>query len=94
MSTFQVAHIREQGQDMIIIPLDSGFNHKSSAEQNQIIAELQACASSAGLAGTVVAVWRVGSSHKFIAPRQWQEFFKSFSWNDIVRNVNKDLTCG
>lgn len=53
MSKYKIAHLREQGQDMIIIPLDDSFHHKSNSEQQDLIASLQAYASSARLAGTV-----------------------------------------
>lgn len=56
MSKYKIAHLREQGQDMIIIPLDDSFHHKSNSEQQDLIASLQAYASSARLAGTVVPV--------------------------------------
>ncbi|WP_374697297.1 hypothetical protein LQZ44_12040 [Alcaligenes nematophilus] len=94
MAQYKIAHLRQQGQDMIIIPLDSNFEHKTSAAQQEIITSLQLCAQSAGLAGRVVPVWRVGSSHKYIAPQPWQPFFRSLSWNAILANLNKTLTCG
>jgi hypothetical protein len=53
MASFDIAHLREQGQDMIIVPLDSSFGHKSSGEQQQAIDALQASSRSAGLAGTL-----------------------------------------
>jgi hypothetical protein len=93
MAQIKVAHLREQGQDMIIIPMDSQFGQKTSAQQNQTIAALQQCASSAGLAGTVVVVWRTGNRHNFIAPPQWQSFFRTLPWNTIIANLNKVLTC-
>jgi hypothetical protein len=94
MNKFDVAHINEQGVNMIIIPLDPSFGSKSSSAQNSIIASLERCAHNAGLAGTVVPVWRNGSSHSFICPPNWTPFFKTFSWNSIIANVNKELTCG
>ncbi|HBJ68355.1 MAG TPA: hypothetical protein DDZ09_09030 [Alcaligenes faecalis] len=94
MAQYKIAHLRQQGQDMIIIPLESSFGAKPSSDQEEIIQSLQACARSAGLAGTVVPVWRTGSRHGFIAPPPWHPFFKSLSWNDIVRSLNKVLTCG
>lgn len=94
MAKFEVAHIREQGVDLIIAPLESSFGRQSDADQEEFIEALQMCASSAGLAGTVVPVWREGNSHRFIAPKNWHPFFKSFGWNDIIRNINKELTCG
>ncbi|MCU4306995.1 hypothetical protein KTH06_14350 [Acinetobacter ursingii] len=93
MSKFKIAHLREQGQDMIIIPLDAQFHYKSESEQSDIIDELQLCASSAGLAGIVVVVWRLGNRVHFIAPEPWHPFFRSLSWNTIMANLNKELTC-
>lgn len=94
MATLKIAHLREQGIDLIIVPLESGFGLKSSGEQSEIVESIQWCAHSAGLAGTVVPVWREGGGHRFIAPTNWHSFFKSFGWNDIVANLNKELTCG
>lgn len=94
MSKYKIAHIREQGVDLIIIPLDSSFGHKSGQTQTEIIHSLQACANAAGLAGKVVPVWQEGSHYSFIAPTQWHAYFKSISWDDVVLNINKELTCG
>ncbi|MCR4529871.1 hypothetical protein [Acinetobacter venetianus] len=94
MATYKIAHIHEQGQDIIIAPLESNFHHSSNEEQNQLIDYLQACATNAGLAGTVVPAWQFGGRVHFIAPVPWHPFFKSLSWNDILVNINKELTCG
>jgi hypothetical protein len=89
---FKVAHIREQGVDLIIIPLNAEFGQKLQSEQQEIIAQLQYASSSAGLAGTVVPVWRDGHNQGFIAPQRWHPFFKSIGWNQILASVNKELT--
>lgn len=94
MANFKIAHIRQQGIDLIIVPLESSFGQKSDNEQSEVIASLQAYASAAGLAGTVVPVWRSGSSHRFVAPPNWHSFFKSLGWDQIMANINKELTCG
>ena len=94
MTTLKIAHLREQGIDLIIVPLESAFGLKSSGEQSEIVGSIQGCARSAGLAGTVVPVWREGSGHRFIAPKNWHAFFRSLGWNDIIANLNKELTCG
>lgn len=57
MPRFKIAHSREQGVDLIIVPLDDNFGYKSEADQVAAIDELQVRARSAGLAGTVVPVW-------------------------------------
>ena len=93
MATYKIAHLREQGQDMIIVPLDSSFGSKSDGDQSDFIAALQYCARAAGLAGTVVTVWRSGSSHRFIAPRNWHAFFRTLPYGRIIANLNKELTC-
>lgn len=93
MPSYDVAHINEQGSDMIIIPLDDSFGNKSEAGKDGIINELQARASAAGLRGSVVVVWGSGSGPmQFISPRPWVEFFKSIDWNFVARNINKTLS--
>ena len=68
MPRFKIAHIREQGVDLIIIPLESSFGYKSKQDQNSIITEFQERASSAGLAGTVVPVWDSGGGRMALLP--------------------------
>lgn len=95
MATFQVAHLREQGQDIIIVLVDRSFGYKSSTEQNQICAGIQACAASAGLAGTVVPVWDNGGGRMaFLAPQPWVPFFQSMTLANVAANINRELTCG
>jgi hypothetical protein len=94
MNKFKVAYFKEQGVTLIVIPLAQSFGSKSTSDQNDTIAALERCAHSAGLAGTVVPVWRSGSSHRFICPPNWTPFFKTFTWNQIMANINKELTCG
>lgn len=92
MPRFQVAHIREQGVDLIIIPLNDSFRFKSQTEQNQIISELQLRATNAGLAGTVVPVWDSGGGRMaFIAPPNWHPFFRSINLQFIAANINREL---
>ncbi len=95
MERFDVAHIREQGVDLIIIPLDSSFARKGSAEQNRIATSLELCARSAGLAGTVVPVWDNGGGRMgFLAPNNYHSFFRSIDLRFVSMNVNRELTCG
>ena len=91
MPHFKIAHLREQGQNMIIVPLESSFEHKSDGDQRATIAELQVRARAAGLAGTVVPVWQSGGRMYSIAPRPWRSFFQSLSMQSVMLNVNKEL---
>lgn len=60
MPSLAVAHVREQGVDLIIAPLAADFGHKDPGTQRAVIAEIQLRSRSAGLAGTVVPVWDGG----------------------------------
>ncbi|PJI50789.1 MAG: hypothetical protein CTR55_00380 [Pseudomonas sp.] len=93
MAKYKFAHIREQGQDMIIVPVDSTFGSKSDQTQQDFIDAFQAEVSRAGLAGTVVPIWKSGRQVYFIAPRPWHPFFKSPGIYELVlANINKELT--
>lgn len=93
MAEFEVAHIHEQGQDIIIIPLKSDFGHKPNSEQQQIISQLQFAANRAGLKGTVVVVWDAGGGRMaFIAPKAWHAFFRSITLQHVAININRKLT--
>ena len=88
MATFDVAHINEQGQNIIIVLV----SHQLTPMQERT---LQLCANTAGLAGVVVPVWPHGMGmFGFSAPIQWHSYFRSLFWEDILMNVNTRLTCG
>jgi hypothetical protein len=95
MEKFKVAHIREQGVDLIIVPLNPEVGRKTESEQSDIVDSLQICASSAGLAGTVVPVWDAGGGRMgFWAPRNYWPYFESINLRFVLMNVNRELTCG
>lgn len=92
MPRFQVAHLREQGVDLVIVPLDSAFRYKSLADQQKVTAELQVHARAAGLAGTVVPVWDNGWGRMgFLAPGHWHSFFSSLSLRAVAVNINREI---
>ena len=72
---------------MIVVPVDSSFGHKASAEQHSFIRDLQQHAAEAGLKGTVVPVWNGG----FIAPRPWHPFFRTLPLHLVHANINKEI---
>lgn len=94
MSEFEIAHIREQGQDMIVVPLSDEFGRKTPQQQAATERELQICANAAGLAGTVVTVWDGGGGRlHFRAPREWRPFFQSIDLAWVSMQLNRTLTC-
>lgn len=94
-TTFEVAHFRHQGQDIILIVVDASFARKSSSDKQKTYAALQACASSAGLAGTVALAWNAGSGRmEFYGPSAWNRFLASLDPYTVATNINRKLTCG
>ena len=91
MPRFKVAHVHEQGQDMVVVPLDDSFDHKSNEAQIEITRELQLHSARAGLNGTVVPVWNKSGRMAFIAPKAWHQFFKSISLHTVFANINKEI---
>jgi hypothetical protein len=94
MKTFDIAHIREQGVDLIIVPMDNSFGHTTQREQNEFSHALETFAHDAGLAGTVVPVWDSGGGRMgFLAPRGYHPYFQSIDLRHVALNINKTLTC-
>lgn len=94
MASFDIAHINEQGVDLILIPLDKSFGNKTAQEQNAIIDSLQICSTQAGLRGTVIPVWLDTLNRmNFIAPNNYHPFLRSIDFHFVQRNINKRLTC-
>jgi hypothetical protein len=92
MPRFKVAHIREQGIDLVITPLESSFGYKSESDQHDIIADLQLHARAAGLGGTVVPVWDGGGGRMaFIAPQNWHSYFSSINLAFVWSNLNREI---
>ncbi len=92
MPRFKAAHVREQGQDMIIFPLDGAFDHKPDSAKAQLLRELEVRANRAGLAGGAVAVWEIGGRTRFMGPRPWHGFLRGLSLRIVLANVNQEIS--
>jgi hypothetical protein len=90
MATYKVAHVTEQGQQVILILVNRSFGSLSNADQKEAFQALQACATAADLAGHVALVWETGS----YGPTQWQAFLGSLSYRNVLASINRELTCG
>lgn len=92
MPSIKVAHIQQQGVDLIIAPLEPSFEYRPENEQRSVVAELQARATAASLRGTVVPVWDAGGGRMaFLAPTNWHAFFLSISLTFVWANVNRQI---
>ena len=95
MADFDVAHLRIQNVDVVIVFLNQAFDHKSQQEQNEVSDALQICSRQAGLAGNVVLVWTDSLGRfKFLAPSNQHAFFRTADYRQLYAQVNKTLTCG
>jgi hypothetical protein len=56
MPRFKVAHIREQGVDLIIVPVNADYGLETQNQQEELRDQLQSHATAAGLRGTVVPI--------------------------------------
>lgn len=92
MPNLKVAHLRQQGVDLIIAPLDNDFGRKTRQDQQEIVSEIQMRSRAAGFAGTVVPVWDNGAGRMtFIAPNNWHPFFSSLNLRAVWANVNREV---
>lgn len=92
MPRLKAAHINQQGQNMIIFPLDHTFGHKTDIDQSRALIELEQRAHSAGLAGRAVAVWQNGGRTMSRGPQAWHGFLQSISMSWVQANVNKQIS--
>jgi hypothetical protein len=93
MPTFQVAHLRRDNQDIIIVPVDRTFGKRSPAEQARIQEAFQRSAVSVEMAGVVVPVWEDSSGRMaFRAPPPWHDFLKSIDMVYVATALNRTLS--
>jgi hypothetical protein len=92
MPSFKAAHVREQGVDLVIAAVDSSFGQLSDDEKLKAIVQMQLAANQVGLAGTVVPIWKIGNRTVFIAPPNWHPFFKTLPWEQLLANLNVEVS--
>lgn len=91
MPSYEVANVREQGQDMIFIVVNPAFARLPAPERDATISEFQLRATAAKLVGRVVPCWwEIGRWH-FFGPEQWRPLFESLGSRDIPAAINGRL---
>ncbi|MGA3188264.1 MAG: hypothetical protein ABSF22_14255 [Bryobacteraceae bacterium] len=91
MPNYDIAHVNEQGIDLIIVPLESRFGLLSESEQVSEMFALQQHAQDASLRGTVIPVWESGGRMAVRAPDRWHPFFESINLAWVAANINRNL---
>jgi hypothetical protein len=94
MADYDVAHVRVQGTDVILIVVGPAFGRQSKSEQGKALMGFQLAANRAGLRGQVAVVWDQGGRLAFFGPRNWEGFLRSLTWFWIGTNINRKLTIG
>ncbi|HXN76403.1 MAG TPA: hypothetical protein VN876_07195 [Gemmatimonadaceae bacterium] len=93
MPTFQVAQLHQDGQDVIIVPVDRSFGKRSAAEQARIQEAFQRSAVAVEMRGVVVPVWEDASGRMaFRAPPPWHDFLKSIDMVYVATALNRTLS--
>lgn len=92
MTALKVAHIHQQGNDIIIVPLSESFGEQPPNTRKQTIQAMQRAAEDQGLKGTVVPIWPGDETLHFVAPKPWHPFFGSINWQWITGNLNREMT--
>jgi hypothetical protein len=93
MPTFQVASLRHEDRDVIIVPVDRSFGKRSPAEQARIQEAFQRSAAASDIPGIVVPVWEDTTGRMaFRAPPPWYEFFKSIDMVYVATALNRSLS--
>ena len=93
MPTCQVAYLRRDGQDVILVPVDRSFGVRSPAEQSRIQEAFQRSAAAAEIPGVVVPVWEDAAGRMaFRAPPPWHDFFRSIDMVYVATALNRTLS--
>ena len=93
MPKFQVAALRHDGRDVIIVPVDRSFGKRSPAEQVRIQEAFQRSAAAVDIPGVVVPVWEDSNGKMaFRAPPPWHDFLKSIDMIYVATALNRSLS--
>ncbi len=89
----RIAHVRQSGIDLILVPFESDFGDLPSEEQETALAAIQKTAVLAGLKGEVVPIWptREGNT-SFIAPKSCHQVVKKLTFDFVKINLNRQFT--
>jgi hypothetical protein len=91
MPSIPVAQLREQGQDMVIVIMDSAFARAAPNHQEATISQLQALANLNGLKGTIAMVRDAAGRMDYLAPQPWHDFFRSITLDDVRSRINAEI---
>ncbi|WP_172705021.1 hypothetical protein [Sphingomonas sp. LH128] len=92
MPKFKLAHIKEQGQNMLLFPLDASFSNNTPAQREALLQELEDRAHAAGLAGRAAVFWNTGNRTFWLGPPPWRNFLNSINMHTVLASINKSIS--
>lgn len=95
MHSFDVAYVRIDDRDLILVPVHPRFGMKSTNDMRAFVARARGLAAAAGLAGEVIPVWDDGDGGlmAFARPSLLPRVAR-LSWVNVRRHVNVRLHVG
>jgi hypothetical protein len=94
-STFEVAYVKQQTTNLIIVLVTPFFRNLSYEQQCTLSGEVLASAKASGMRGQVAFVWMEGEGNmNYWAPKQFEAFFGKLKPLVLVKSLNRKLTVG
>ena len=91
---FQVAHLKIDSENLIIIPLGSeGMVSKNAAQKKELHQEFKRCMRDAGLNGAVMLAWPQRGAMSFYGDNNWLSYMKSKNMQWVNQKVNRKVRC-
>ncbi len=93
--TFEVAYVKQQGTNLIIVFVTSYFHDLTFEQQCTLAEEAGKSSKASGMRGQVAFVWKDGSGKMgFWAPKEFEGFFNKLNPLVLAKSFNRKLTIG
>lgn len=90
---YNVAHVRHQNSNMVIVVVGPGFFNGSRADQNRWFTGIEQCVKSLNYAGQTLLVGNVNGRFYFHGPNSWHNFLRTINMNWVNARINKWISC-
>lgn len=91
---FNVAHLKIDSENLIVIPLGSeDMVRKSTAAKKELHQLFKSCMKNAGLNGAVMLAWPQRGNMAFYGDTGWLSYMKSKNMQWVNKNINRKVRC-
>jgi hypothetical protein len=89
LSSIEVAVLRREKQDLIVVPLAEAFELRTPNEKNLILLELRDAIRAADLDGELIAFWEDGKGRtRYVAPPELDAFCRLLTRRWLKHHLN------